>query len=72
MFAVTCVFTLITFLVLAVYTFVPSHGRELQKRSFSQIGCLGIYDKAKFTRLDRICEECYQLYREPELHGMCR
>lgn len=49
-----------------------AHGREIQKRSFSQIGCLGVYDKAKFARLDRVCEECYQIYREPELQSMCR
>lgn len=42
------------------------------KRSFAGLGCLGVYDRAKFARLDRICEECYQLYREPEIHTACR
>ncbi|GBO28289.1 hypothetical protein AVEN_179260-1 [Araneus ventricosus] len=42
------------------------------KRSFSDLGCMGVYDKAKFARLDRVCEECYQLYREPEVHTSCR
>ncbi|KAF7494299.1 Ion transport peptide-like [Sarcoptes scabiei] len=46
---------------------------SMQKRSsFSSIGCLGNYDRAKFARLDRICEECFQLYRDPELHTSCR
>lgn len=42
------------------------------KRSFAGLGCLGVYDKAKFARLDRVCEECYQLYREPDIHTACR
>lgn len=46
--------------------------RSVFKRSFAGLGCLGVYDKAKFARLDRICEECYQLYREPDIHTACR
>lgn len=47
-------------------------GKGIFKRSFAGLGCLGIYDKAKFARLDRVCEECYQLYREPDIHTACR
>nr|XP_046918134.1 ion transport peptide-like [Dermatophagoides farinae] len=43
-----------------------------KKSSFSSIGCLGTYDRAKFARLDRVCDECYQLYRDQELHRSCR
>ncbi|GBN04259.1 Ion transport peptide-like [Araneus ventricosus] len=42
------------------------------KRGFSDLGCMGVYDKAKFARLDRVCEECYQLYRESDVHTTCR
>ncbi|GFT62757.1 ion transport peptide-like [Nephila pilipes] len=42
------------------------------KRGFSDLGCMGIYDKAKFARLDRVCEECYQLFRESDVHTSCR
>ncbi|KAF8763967.1 Ion transport peptide-like like protein [Argiope bruennichi] len=42
------------------------------KRSFSDLGCMGVYDKAKFTRLGRVCEECYQLFRESDVHTTCR
>ena len=45
---------------------------NLHKRSFAQLGCMGEYDKAKFARLDRVCEECYQMFREPDIHAMCR
>ena len=53
----------------------PGHQVEAKgifKRSFAGLGCLGVYDKAKFARLDRVCEECYQLYREPDIHTACR
>lgn len=49
-----------------------AEGKGIHKRSFAGLGCLGVYDKAKFARLDRVCEECYQLYREPDIHTACR
>ena len=45
---------------------------NLHKRSFASLGCMGDYDKAKFARLDRVCDECYQMFREPDVHSMCR
>jgi hypothetical protein len=33
---------------------------------------MGVYDKSKFARLDRVCEECYQMFRDPDIHSMCR
>ena len=45
---------------------------NLHKRSFVSLGCMGVYDKAKFARLDRVCEECYQMFRDPDIHAMCR
>ncbi|XP_063978056.1 ion transport peptide isoform X2 [Diachasmimorpha longicaudata] len=47
-------------------------GHPLGKRSFMQLQCKGIYDKSIFARLDRICEDCYNLFREPQLHTLCR
>jgi hypothetical protein len=34
--------------------------------------CQGRYDTAIFTTLNRVCEDCYNLYKEPEVHGLCR
>ena len=45
---------------------------NLHKRSFVSLGCMGVYDKSKFARLDRVCEECYQMFRDPDIHTMCR
>lgn len=61
---------LVCFFALAVA--VNECGRSLQKRSFVQLGCMGKFDRSKFARLDTICEDCYQLYREPDIHSFCR
>lgn len=45
---------------------------RIAKKSFDSIGCLGNYDRAKFARLNRICDECYSIYRESEIHTSCR
>ncbi|GIY15283.1 ion transport peptide-like [Caerostris extrusa] len=37
------------------------------ERGFVSLGCMGTYDKADFFRLDRLCDECYQMFREPEV-----
>ncbi|KAJ8669365.1 hypothetical protein QAD02_000624 [Eretmocerus hayati] len=34
--------------------------------------CKGVYDKSIFAKLDRICVDCYNLFREPQLHNQCR
>lgn len=44
----------------------------LSKRSFFDIQCKGVYDKTIFARLDRVCEDCYNLFREQQLHSLCR
>nr|CAH7744101.1 unnamed protein product [Callosobruchus chinensis] len=45
---------------------------HLTKRSFADLRCRGVYDKSIFARLDRICEDCYNLFREPSIHSLCR
>ncbi|KAJ0173937.1 hypothetical protein K1T71_010083 [Dendrolimus kikuchii] len=45
---------------------------HIQRRSFFTLECKGIYDAAIFARLDRICDDCYNLFREPQLYTLCR
>ncbi|XP_074042223.1 ion transport peptide isoform X2 [Leptinotarsa decemlineata] len=45
---------------------------HLAKRSFFDLQCRGVYDKSIFARLDRICVDCYNLFREPSVHSLCR
>ncbi|XP_014274474.1 ion transport peptide-like isoform X1 [Halyomorpha halys] len=63
--------TLLSCLV-AVPTSRSIMGHPLNKRSFFDLQCKGVYDKSIFARLDRICEDCYNLFREPQLHSLCR
>ncbi|XP_050041811.1 crustacean hyperglycemic hormone isoform X1 [Dermacentor andersoni] len=46
--------------------------RNLHKRSFLELGCRGNFEQSYLARLERVCEECYQLYREPEVYNLCR
>jgi len=34
--------------------------------------CRGKYDTAIYTQLDNICEDCYNLYKEADVHQLCR
>ncbi|XP_050526004.1 ion transport peptide-like isoform X2 [Daktulosphaira vitifoliae] len=45
---------------------------SLSKRSFFDIQCKGVYDKAIFARLDRVCEDCYNLFQVDKLRFLCR
>jgi len=70
-------FVILTTTLVLVICISSAHGfvagsRPLSKRSFFDIQCKGVYDKGIFARLDRICDDCYNLYREPQLHSLCR
>ena len=45
---------------------------RFHKRSYVDLQCRGMYDPQIFSELEEICEDCYHLNREPEVHGMCR
>lgn len=47
-------------------------GHHMSRRSFVELQCKGVYDRSIFARLDRICEDCYNLFREHQLHRLCR
>ncbi|KAL1501626.1 hypothetical protein ABEB36_006923 [Hypothenemus hampei] len=49
----------------------PLLTHHLSKRSFADIQCKGVYNKQIFARLDRICEDCYNLFREPHILSLC-
>jgi hypothetical protein len=42
------------------------------KRSYADLQCRGIYDPSIFARLERVCEDCYNLYKDDEVLGLCR
>ncbi|XP_066963259.1 crustacean hyperglycemic hormones A-like [Macrobrachium rosenbergii] len=46
------------------------HGAD--KRAAIDRSCKGIYDRGIFMMLDRVCEDCYNLYRKPYVGVDCR
>ncbi|CAH1365221.1 hypothetical protein MTP99_001518 [Tenebrio molitor] len=64
--------------IIQAVTSIPTNGspvllpHHFTKRSFFDIQCKGVYDKSIFAKLDSICEDCYNLFREPQLHSLCR
>ncbi|XP_039954112.1 ion transport peptide-like isoform X1 [Bactrocera neohumeralis] len=66
--------SLVLFLVLIpLITALPHNNHNLSKRSnFFDLECKGIFNKTMFFRLDRICEDCYQLFRETSIHRLCK
>ncbi|CAH2042689.1 unnamed protein product, partial [Iphiclides podalirius] len=59
-------------LVLGVAAASPPAPHHVARRSFFKLQCKGIYDASIFARLDRICDDCYNLFREPSLYNLCR
>ena len=45
---------------------------HLNKRSYADLQCRGIYDASIFASLERVCEDCYNLYKDGEIPGLCR
>ncbi|XP_064476558.1 crustacean hyperglycemic hormones-like isoform X1 [Ornithodoros turicata] len=58
-------------LLVAIWNGVQAQ-RNLHKRSFLELGCRGNFEQSYLARLERVCEECFQLYREPQVYNMCR
>ena len=48
----------------------PSHASK--RNGGMPAECRGRYDTAIYTQLDNICEDCYNLYKEPDVHSYCR
>lgn len=46
--------------------------RKRSGQSYMELSCDGAYDRQLFSRLERVCDDCYNLYKEPQVHGMCR
>ena len=57
---------------LALAAASPAQTHHVARRSFFNLQCKGVYDAAIFMRLDRICDDCYSLFREPQLYNLCR
>lgn len=45
---------------------------QLFKVTFRDSGCRGTFDSSEFAKVDRMIEECYDLFKEPELYPESR
>uniref|UniRef100_A0A4Q8K4Z4 U31-Nephitoxin-Nsp1b_1 n=1 Tax=Nephila sp. SGP-2016 TaxID=1905176 RepID=A0A4Q8K4Z4_9ARAC len=59
-------FTLLTFVVL-----IAVASAEDARKTFELLGCKGIYDETKLRHVARVCDECYNLYREDTVRTLC-
>ncbi|XP_047483732.1 crustacean hyperglycemic hormones-like [Penaeus chinensis] len=46
--------------------------QSLTKRTIAFSSCTGVYDRELLVRLDRVCEDCYNLYRDVVVEVQCR
>ena len=47
-------------------------GKPPGKRRMFDPSCKGIYDRELFGALERVCESCYNLYRQAHVATECR
>ncbi|XP_055379667.1 ion transport peptide isoform X2 [Condylostylus longicornis] len=65
--------SVVLILVLVPLISTVPHSMSRRKRdTFFDLECKGTFNKALFYRLDRICEDCYQLFRETTVHRLCK
>jgi len=64
--------TMLLFLLVGTCSSYVLGNRPLSKRSFFDIQCKGVYNKEIFAKLENICHDCYNLYRDSELYSLCR
>lgn len=59
---------------LSTGSLLPSSSSELgrPKRALFDDSCKGVYDRELFSKLDRVCEDCYNLYRKTSVSYECR
>jgi len=60
-----------SFLLLFLANFVNGMSSRIQVRA-DDAGCQGRLDLAKFEKVNRICDECYSLYKEIDVYRLCR
>ncbi|ROT68737.1 crustacean hyperglycemic hormone [Penaeus vannamei] len=46
--------------------------RSFNKRANFDPSCTGVYDRELLGRLSRLCDDCYNVFREPKVATECR
>ena len=50
---------------------MPPNLENLVKSKSSLSKCRGLYNPSAYKKLENICTDCYNLYKEPEVHTYC-
>ncbi|XP_063852595.1 crustacean hyperglycemic hormone-like isoform X1 [Scylla paramamosain] len=51
---------------------VEGAAHPLEKRQIFDSSCKGVYDRAIFSELEHVCNDCYNLYRTSRVASGCR
>ncbi|KAF8763970.1 Ion transport peptide-like like protein [Argiope bruennichi] len=57
---------LTTFAVIVTVIFADLQG------DFAELGCKGTFDESKLRTVIRVCDDCYDLFREDTMLKLCR
>nr|AEM45615.1 hyperglycemic hormone PO preproprotein [Tuerkayana celeste] len=49
-----------------------SAAHPLEKRQIYDRSCKGVYDRSLFSKLEHVCDDCYNLYRTSYVSSACR
>ncbi|XP_073848084.1 ion transport peptide isoform X2 [Musca autumnalis] len=55
-----------------LFTALPRNHNMAKRSNFFDLECKGIFNKTMFYRLDKICDDCYNLFRETSIHRLCK
>ena len=47
-------------------------GKPYTMLEFRGLECAGKFDRSMVATLNMVCLDCYHMYKEPELYGLCR
>nr|AHM93479.1 hyperglycemic hormone [Chionoecetes japonicus]AHM93480.1 hyperglycemic hormone [Chionoecetes opilio] len=51
---------------------IDNMAHSLEKRQVYDTSCKGMYDRGLFSDLEHVCDDCYNLYRNPHVATACR
>ncbi|KAK3859211.1 hypothetical protein Pcinc_034650, partial [Petrolisthes cinctipes] len=52
------------------FDLLPEH--PMEKRQVFDKSCKGVYSRSLFSKLDAVCDDCYNLYRKSHVSIMCK
>ncbi|XP_068202987.1 crustacean hyperglycemic hormone B-like isoform X4 [Palaemon carinicauda] len=51
---------------------LEANDHSVDKRTIMDLNCKGIFDRELLKKLERVCEDCYNIYRKPYVGVECR